>query len=103
MSDPKDGPALAELNQAILDPGVLSALFDDLEAHTQVLDVLVKGAATVRADSKPVGLREAESLLVARSVRGVQVRYRYEEAEWRDTLLARPDGVQLVRMRMDFA
>lgn len=89
---------LPELHQGELDEGTLRALFDDLERHTEVLDVLVKGAGY--ANEAPVPLREAQAALTSGAVRGVQVRYRWDGAEWRDTLMRTAGGVRVVRMRM---
>lgn len=91
---------LPELHQSLLDPPTLSQLFDDLEACTEVLDVLVKGAPTDHADGRPLGLRDAQGLLERRAVRGMQIRYRWDGHEWRDTLLWSPEGLRIVRMQM---
>lgn len=93
------GP-LPELHGGELDHATLAALFDDLEVHADVLDVLVKGAPQGYAQDTPVSLRAAEAALRVGAVRGVQVRYRWDGAEWRDTLLRGPAGVRVVRMRM---
>jgi len=37
-------------------------------------------------------------LLCERRVRGLQLRYRFEEREWCDTLLALDSGVRLIRI-----
>lgn len=91
---------LPDLHTADLDPATFAALFDDLERDAEVLDVLVKGAPTTHASEVPVTLREAQAMLAAGVVRGVQVRYRWEGAEWRDTLLRLPTTIRVVRMRM---
>ncbi len=97
-----NAPELAELNESVLDAATLDALVSDLQTHADVLDVLVKGAATQRTDGKPVPLTEAVEMMRAGSVRGVQVRYNWDGDEWRDTLFAVPGGVRLVRMKIDF-
>lgn len=95
-------PKLADLTQAVLDPPTVATLFDDLESCTNVLAVLTKGGATLRTNPRNITLREAEALLVGGKVQAVQVQYVFEDQQWRDTLMRRPDGVQLVRMQMDF-
>ena len=92
--------ALPELHSSDLDAATLAALFDDLEAHAAVLDVLVKGGARQEASPVPVALREAQAMLASGRVRGVQVRYRWDGGEWRDTLLRTPTGTRVVCMRM---
>lgn len=78
----------------------LHALVADLEEHATVLDVLTKGGPLAHADPTPIALREAVLRLVRGEVRGVQIRYRFDGAEWRDTLMSTPAGVHDVRMRM---
>lgn len=91
---------LPDLHTSDLDAATFAALFDDLERHAEVLDVLVKGDARANASDVPVPLREAQAMLAAGVVRGVQIRYRWEGAEWRDTLLRLPTNIRIVRMRM---
>ncbi|MCO4746967.1 MAG: hypothetical protein KC912_19370 [Proteobacteria bacterium] len=95
---------LPELQDTMLDAGTLQQLVHDLTTCTTVLDVLLKGGPMARTDAKRVSLADAVDQLQAGAVFGVQVRYRWEEAEWRDTLMRTPGGIRLVRMRMpDFA
>jgi hypothetical protein len=89
------------LTGGLLDRATLDALERDLVACAHVLDVLVKGAPTLRADPEPVSLAEAFAALRGGHVRAVQVRYAYDGAEWRDTLVATPGGVRLVRARTE--
>lgn len=91
---------LPDLHTSDLDPVTFAALFDDLERHAEVLDVLVKGDARGHASDLPVPLREAQAMLAGGLVRGVQIRYRWAGAEWRDTLLRLPIAMRVVRMRM---
>lgn len=94
-----DAPQLAELVQAELDAATLDALERDLATLTTVLDVQVKGAAATYAAGTGTALAEALAALRAGTVRGVQVRYAYQQEVWWDTLLRTPAGVRLVRMR----
>lgn len=91
---------LPELHSGDLDVETVGALFDDLERHAVILDVLVKAAPTRHVSDVAIPLREAQALLAAREVRGVQIRYRWQGAEWRDTLMQLPTAVRVVRMRM---
>ncbi|GDX80743.1 hypothetical protein LBMAG42_25540 [Deltaproteobacteria bacterium] len=90
---------LPELTVGALDAPTLAALFDDLNAHATVLDVITKGGPVQHSAGTQVPLREAQALLAEGRVRGVQVRYVWQGDEWRDTLLAAADGVRLVRMK----
>ena len=48
-------------------------------------------------------LADARRLLEERAVRGLQIRYRYDGADWWDTLMVLPEGWRLVRIRHEFA
>lgn len=87
---------LPQLSSAILDAATLSALFADLSACAEVDQVLVKDAAGTNAATAP-SLDAAQSALAA-GARAVQIRYRWQERWWFDTLMRTPDGVRIVRM-----
>ncbi len=95
MSEP-----LPDLHDAVIDPATLWQLADDVETHTELLDVRQKGGASSRADPVEVALRDAFRALEQGSVFGVQVSYRFDGAEWRDTLMKTPQGIRIVRMQM---
>jgi hypothetical protein len=95
-----DPGALPQLQTAVLDAATLGQLFVDLQACAQVLDVLAKRGAEVRADEAPITLADAHRLLVQGAARGIQLRYLYDGAEWRDTLLAAGGAFRLCRMKM---
>jgi len=96
-------PKLADLNQATLDwPGV-ETLLRDIEACTQVTEIIPKFAAQGYVpDSETVTLDIARRMLSGRSVRGLQIRYHYEGADWWDTLMVVGLQYRLVRIRHDF-
>ena len=91
-----------ELQQATLDPATFEQLFIDLATHTEVLGIHAKGRATAYAGNDHLDLRGARAALLAGVVRGVQIRYRFQEVEWWDTLLAIDGAIRLVRTRPDF-
>lgn len=88
---------MLDLETAELDATALSQLFADVAAHTELVAVLVKGAAESLAEGGSVTLDDALARLQRRAVRGVQLRYRYQGREWWDTLVALP-GVDTVRV-----
>ncbi len=55
--------------------------------------------AEVLAEGGGVSLEQARQHLRDRSVRGVQLRYRFGGHEWWDTLICAADRVRIVRMR----
>lgn len=92
------GP-LPPLTQALLDAPTLAALFADLAEHADVLDVITKGAPRRHAAAEVISLdaaREALNHGVA-----VQVRYRWDGAEWLDTLMPSGAGARIVRIQRE--
>jgi hypothetical protein len=96
-----ESAVVTELYESLLDDAALGALFDDYGGQIELLEVLAKGGAELRAMSLGGRLDEARDALVTGAVRGLQVRYRWDGGEWWDTLLRSPRGVKLVRMRQD--
>jgi hypothetical protein len=93
-------PPLPELTQSLLDQPLLEQYFDDLARCTELLAILPKMAPQAMAiDSPNWTLSDAKSGIVEGRIRGVQIRYRYDSAEWWDTLLCQPGRVRIVRIR----
>jgi hypothetical protein len=93
---------LPDLQQTTLDATTLDALFADLAAHAQVLSVVPKLTPNAMVVERVIKLAAAHAGLRDGTLRGVQVRYRFEGREWCDTLIAVPDGnARLVRMCTD--
>lgn len=100
MSDSPETLRLPPLQQTVLDPATLEALFRDLQACTQVVAVQPKlpGPPRMSAGLPPLSLETARAGLADGSLAGAQIRYRYENGTWCDTLIRRPDGIRLVRI-----
>lgn len=98
-----DGGPLPELNEAMLDSETLGRLFRDLSQCAEVVEVIPKFADRRMVEERRLTLEDARLLLESRAVRGVQVRYRYQGADWWDTLMVTGSGVRLVRIRHDFS
>ena len=97
-------PKLPDLNMTLLDATQVEQLFRDIEACTQITEIIPKFAARGHvADTASVTLAQARELLATRAVRGLQLRYRYEDADWWDTLMLAGDQFRLVRIRHDFS
>jgi hypothetical protein len=73
-------------------------LFRDLDAVTEIEGVRCKAARDAHATKAEVSANEALDLLLAGSVRGVQVWYHYDEQRWCDTILRTPQGHRVVRV-----
>ena len=102
-SDDQRPPPLPDLNQATLDwPGV-EALLRDIETCAQVTEIIPKAAAQGYVnDQQALTLEDARRLLEERAVRGLQIRYRYDNADWWDTVMVLTNGWRLVRIKHDF-
>jgi len=93
---------LPDLQQTVLDAATLDTLFADLAAHAQVLSVVPKLASNAMVAERVITLDNARAGLRDGTLRGVQVRYRFESREWCDTLIAAPGGgARLVRICTD--
>lgn len=99
-----DTPALPELHSSSLDDAQVAELLADIEACTKLTEILPKFAAQQRVpDMTSVTLAQAREWLATRAVRGLQLRYRYDGADWWDTLMQDGDRYRIVRIRHDFA
>lgn len=98
----EEAPPLAQLHEGLLDSDQLSAVLADIEAHTIVDIVFIKGGAAQYAQPGPVTFEVGRDAFVGGHVRGLQVRYLWNDDEWWDTFMRLPDGVRLVRMKQDY-
>lgn len=99
MSIPDEQP-LPAMSDAILDSSALSALFQDYRVCATALRIQLKsGPGFVLPHSTP-SLDEAESLLLAGNLRGVQLHYHFKDQNWCDTLMPVASGVRLVRISL---
>jgi len=104
MSEPPAIPPLPELQQATFDAAELENLLRDIAACARLTEVIPKYAATGCVTEAPtLTLEDGRRLLLEGAARAVQFRYRYEDADWWDTVMALPGGqFRLVRIRHDF-
>jgi MauM/NapG family ferredoxin protein len=89
---------LPELTEATLDEVGLRTLFRDLALATEIAEVRCKQGPQRRANTSDISVEEARDWLLEGRVRGVQVRYRYDDRNWCDTILATPTGHRVVRV-----
>lgn len=93
-------PALPPIHVADIDRDKLGELFTDVEALGEQLEIVLKRGAEARVDAGPcASLAQAMELLTCGTVLGVQLRYRFEGADWWDTLMRTPTGFRLVRIQ----
>jgi hypothetical protein len=95
---PDGADKLPELRDAVLDDVQLAELFRDYRRCVQVVEIVVKQGVGRVAEAPTPTLDQAEQLIRSRGVRGLQVRYSYQQALWWDTLMPGPTGVRLVRI-----
>jgi hypothetical protein len=90
---------LPTLEEATLDEATLTELFTDLATVALVHEVRLKGAPWAHSVDGAPAVDQALELLRTGSVRAVQVHYTHRGERWTDTVLPRPSGWRLVRMR----
>ncbi len=90
---------LPDIQQAVLDASTVEQLFADIRACAQVIEVLAKFGSRQHVREEPLTLDDAQRLLLEKSVRGVQLRYRYDGDLWWDTLMRVEEGFRLTRLR----
>lgn len=96
-----EGPPVPPMWQAGLDAGAIEQLFADLTVAVEVLSVQGKAGAGQYASAEPLTLASARERLMSGEFPGVQIRYRFEDREWIDTLLRVAHGFRLVRCRVE--
>ncbi|MFB6264067.1 MAG: hypothetical protein ABEL76_10655 [Bradymonadaceae bacterium] len=99
MTDGRPDIDFPELCQSTLGDETLAKYFDDLEQVADIREIRVKAAARARADEKPTDLKDARRLLRSGEVRGIQLRYVWQQEAWWDTLMQTPEGVQITRVQ----
>ena len=92
---------LPELHQTVLNEQTLNALFRDLEACADVFAVIPKMSAGHITPTN-ITLTEGEALLTEGKLRGLQIRYHYDSAEWWDTLICMNGEVRITRIEQNF-
>jgi hypothetical protein len=104
MNNTTEQPVLPELQDTFLDRATIELLFRDLAACTEIIEIIPKLSrrGMVGDQAFNLSLEQARELLLSGQVRGLQIRYRYQNADWWDTLMDTPQGVRLVRIRHEF-
>ena len=104
-SDNRTAPLqLPELNTKLLNDDEVTQLLRYIELCAEITEIIPKFAAYGHVpETGAITLAEARTLLAARAVRGLQIRYRYQDVDWWDTLMLVRDSFRLVRIRHDFS
>jgi hypothetical protein len=97
-------PELPALHTTTLDFAQIEQLLTDIEVCAELQEILPKYTAQGHVpETVQVTLAQARELLFARAVRGLQLRYRYEGADWWDTVMVLGEQFRVVRIRHDFS
>lgn len=92
---------LPQLHETILDEATVDQLFTDIAELTQVIEVIPKTTGRGYVGEQSIPLDQARELLRSRDCRALQIRYVHDGAQWWDTLMPRPEGTRIVRIRHD--
>lgn len=96
-------PALPELRSSTLDLAEVELLLNDIETCAQITEIIPKQSAQGYApETGTLTLDDARQLLRTRTVRGLQIRYRHDGADWWDTLMLAGETFRLIRIRHEF-
>jgi hypothetical protein len=100
--DGLDLSQLPPMREAVLTAEDVRQLFADIE--TLATDVLLMQRTSRTANATASRVHTSESLIAAKGallsggIRRLQLRYRWQDTAWIDTLEAHPDGFRLVRI-----
>lgn len=104
-STPTDAaPARPDLHQAILEAEELESLLRDIAACGEITEIIPKFTATGHVpENAGLTMGAARHWLLHGEVRAVQFRYRYQGADWWDTVMVLPGRqFRLVRIQHHF-
>lgn len=97
-------PPLPDLQQAQFDATELENLLRDIAACAQITEIIAKYSATGHVpEAAALTFDDGRRLLLEGGARAVQFRYRYQDTDWWDTVMALPGGqFRLVRIQHHF-
>lgn len=102
--DGMDLSKLPPMREAVLSPEQVSELFSDIEElGTDVLlmqrrSSAARDRATASLTNTANQLEIARTSLLSGKIPRVQIRYRWQDSLWIDTLEAKPDGFRIIRI-----
>ena len=101
-SEEQPSQLLSQLYSGFIDPQTLEQLFTDIEHCAEFIEAIPRTTARQMVQANAINLNQAKKMLLDGTVKAVQLRYRYDNAQWWDTLMNLPQGVKIVRVRHDF-
>ncbi len=100
--DGMDLSALPPMREASLSVEDVRQLFSDIESLGADILLMQRGARSQRASASRATtaeqLRAAQDAFLSSAIRRVQIRYRWQDAHWIDTLERREEGARLIRI-----
>ena len=93
-------PNLPPISQATITAGDIEALFSDLRQYAETTHVQIQEQSPTRGDVM-VSLADALRAIQRGSAQRIQVRYKFDESQWCDTLIKSASAWRLVRIRLD--
>lgn len=91
-------PEIPEVRQAVIQSGELLDLFRDVELLCELESLRLRGRSD--EDERTLTFEEARALVHSGLPGAIQIRYRYEESDWIDTLTPQADGYHLTRIAL---
>ncbi|NND95802.1 MAG: hypothetical protein HKN47_00565 [Pirellulaceae bacterium] len=79
----------------------VNAFFEDLKQGADGEHVQVRSISERGPIDRSVTLSDAHDLFANDDAKAIQIRYRFEEDGWCDTLMVFPDHVKIIRTRVN--
>lgn len=100
--DGLDPDLLPPMREAVIAPDQVRALFTDIGQLAEDIMLMQRNTGARRASvanaETAKNLEQAQTALLSGSVQRVQIRYRWKNSLWIDTLKSEADGFHLVRI-----
>lgn len=100
--DGMDLSKLPPLREAVLSKDQVGQLFDDIEIYASHILLMQRSPRAQRATATRTTTNEqlqtARDSLLSGGIYRVQIRYRWQDSDWIDTLESRAEGFRLVRI-----
>lgn len=94
---------ITDLHQATLDEATFDALFRDIAAFGQDVEVVPRHSVRQQVGDATMTLAEASNALRNQSIRAVQLRYNHDGQRWCDTLVRTQHRWRLTRINLSEA
>ena len=100
MNDSNESATAPEVLEDRWEMQKVDSLFDDLRQGAEVQHVQVRRNADGVSEDQVATLDEAQRLLHCGQAKAIQIRYRFENQSWCDTLMIESEDVRIIRTRL---